>query len=77
MTILANNEQGTISAGKYAAKISGALDLQWDINGLGFSTLTDGGFTGASDVIIDLPTCNIKVINGGANTVTLKLVRAN
>jgi hypothetical protein len=72
--ILANNATTRVSPGKYALRVSGALDLQWQLESEGFNTITDGSFSAASDVTVELPICEIKVINGGANTLDIKLI---
>ena len=76
MTILVNNQETVMGMGSYVLKASGALDLQWDLDdGNGFNTVTGGSFTAASDNIITLPTCKLKVINAGANTLTIRIIR--
>ena len=74
MTTLANNEEKAISQGVYAAEITGALDLQWRAVST-FVTITDGSFSEAVSKLIELPATTLKVINGGANTITLVKVR--
>jgi len=74
MTTLANNEEEPISQGVYAFSVTGALELQWRPHE-SFVTLKDGTFTGVDDDIIELPSTTLKVINAGANTITLKKVR--
>jgi len=74
MATLINNEEETIGLGVYAFSTTGALDLQWRPAGT-FVTLTDGSFTGVDDGVIELPSTTVKVVNGGANSITLKKVR--
>jgi len=75
MATLLNNQSIKVSGGKYALKVGGALDLQWQVKTEGFSTITDGSFSAASDVIIDLPACEVKVINGSTNELEINPVR--
>ena len=74
MTTITNNEEVRIQSGRYAAKITGALDLQWDIGGTGFTTIDDGSFAAASSKIIELPMCYLKVINAGSNKIVLRQI---
>jgi hypothetical protein len=74
MTTLANNDIEPIGPGVFAYEVTGALELQWNISSA-FVTLTDGTFTGAGDGILELPSCRLKVINAGSDTITLKQVR--
>jgi len=65
---LLNNEKITLREGSYVFSVSGAMDVQWDLgNGKGFVLFTDSVFVAAEDVILDLPSCAIKIINAGAN----------
>ena len=70
---IANNEEKDITVGAYAFDTTGALDLQWRPVST-FKTMSDTSFAGAVDGIIDLPTTTLKVINAGANVITLKKV---
>jgi len=72
---LKNNEELKVVGGNYAVKVSGAMDLQWQLADEGFVTIPGGSFTGETSVIVDLPKCTIKIINAGANTLRLKVVR--
>jgi len=74
MTTLANNEETAISQGVYAFEVTGALDLQMKLVSA-FVTIKDGSFSGADTDLIELPATVLKVINAGANTITLKKVR--
>ena len=74
MSELANNAELKISGGDYALKVGGAMDLQWQLEDEGFSTVTDGVFTVASDVIVELPACTVKIINAGANILYIRHV---
>ena len=71
---LVNDQFTRIAPGTYALKVSGALTLQWDLDGTGFSDFTGSAFTAAGDVIIELPDCLIKVTLAGANTALFKLI---
>ena len=74
MATLTNNQQTRMGAGSYAYKVTGALELQIQLDGEGFSTITDGAFTAAGDGIVEFAPCDVKVINAGANTFTYKLI---
>jgi hypothetical protein len=74
MTTLTNNETKTISQGVYAFSVTGPLTLQW-FQVSGFVSLVDGIFTAPTDGIIELPGTALKVINAGANSITLTKVR--
>tara|TARA_R110000772_G_scaffold63143_1_gene141576 strand:+ start:2586 stop:2810 length:225 start_codon:yes stop_codon:yes gene_type:complete len=74
MTTLANNESKKISQGVYAFSHTGALTLQWfQVNQ--FVTLSQGVFTELGDGVIELPETILKVIDAGANSITLSKVR--
>ena len=72
--VLANNQEATVTGGAYAFKVDGALDLQWNINGEGFTTIDDGGFTASGTGVVDLPACDIKSINATTFSITLSKV---
>ena len=74
MDKLENNESIVVAKGKYAFKVSGALDLQWQVSDEGFNTLADGVISEATDFILSLPQCAIKVINAGANSLIFSAV---
>ena len=70
---LVNDQETKVAAGTYAFDVSGAMELQTDISGV-FKTLKDGTFAGADDDIIELPSCNIKIINAGAAVFNFNLI---
>ena len=72
MAPLQNNETLVVKGGNYAVKVSGPLELQWQLDDEGFATIPDGDFSAATSVIVDLPQCTIKSINAGANTLLLR-----
>ena len=74
MDKLENNESIVVAKGKYAFKVTGALDLQWQVSDEGFNTLADGVISEATDFILSLPQCAIKVINAGANSLIFSAV---
>ena len=74
MATIANNETISIGPGVFAFQVTGALDLQMNISD-GFTTLSDGSFTGVSDGTIELPSCQLKAINATTETIILKQVR--
>ena len=74
MITLVNDQVTRVGPGKYSLKVSGALDIQWQLVAEGFTTIPDGGFTAETGVSIDLPACDFKVANAGANTVTMSLI---
>jgi|GEM_PF-2255280 len=67
MPTLQNNEFETVRRGRYALKVTGAMEFQWRIRGEEFTTLEAGTFSGATDVQISLPDCDVKIINAGTN----------
>tara|TARA_B110000240_G_scaffold164177_1_gene184433 strand:- start:186 stop:416 length:231 start_codon:yes stop_codon:yes gene_type:complete len=75
MSKLENNDSIVVAKGKYVFVVSGALDLQMEIsNEEGFVTLSDGVISEATDFILSLPQCAIKVINAGANSLIFSAV---
>ena len=68
---LANNEQASFASGQYIYKADGALDIQLQLYAEGFATVEGGGLTTAGNGVIVIDG-DIKVINAGANTLTLK-----
>ncbi len=73
MTTLVNNQVTRVGPGTYSFDVTGAMELQTDKSGT-FKTLKDGTFTGVDDDIITLPSCNIRIINAGANEFIFNLV---
>ncbi len=60
-----------ISGGRYAFKTdvtSGTVDLQWSLDGVGFTTVTDGQFTSDADGIVDFPSVYIQAVISGTAT---------
>ena len=76
MTILKNDEiKKDVGAGVYAFKATGALDVQFQLADEGFSTITDASFSGASDGVIELPSCQVKVINATTESFIFNKIR--
>tara|TARA_R110001632_G_scaffold83617_2_gene184968 strand:- start:52 stop:273 length:222 start_codon:yes stop_codon:yes gene_type:complete len=71
---IANNEEEAVSQGVYSFSVSGPLKLQWRPS-TEFVTLKDGAFVGVDDGVIELPSTTLKVIDAGANIITLLKVR--
>ena len=74
-TLTANKDSTPITGGEYAFKVTGALDLQWQLSDEGFATVEDGVFTVSGSGIIDLPKCTIKIINMSTNEFIIDKVR--
>jgi len=74
-TLTANKNTTEITGGEYAFKVTGALDLQWELSGEGFDTVDDGVFSDAGSGVIDLPKCTIKIINASTNSFIINKVR--
>tara|TARA_R110000787_G_scaffold86785_1_gene184954 strand:+ start:30 stop:254 length:225 start_codon:yes stop_codon:yes gene_type:complete len=72
MPTLLNNETLPVIAGDYVVKTNGPLDVQYQIEDEGFSTITGASFSVATDVYIKLPICIVKCANAGANTLRIK-----
>tara|TARA_R110000850_G_scaffold150040_1_gene272536 strand:+ start:96 stop:335 length:240 start_codon:yes stop_codon:yes gene_type:complete len=71
MAQLANNTSTTFKAGSYVVQVTGALDLQWDIDGT-FKAFTGSSFTTAGEAAeFNLPDCSIKVVNATTYTATI------
>ena len=75
VTLTANNDTQLISGGDYSFKVDGALDLQWQLDTEGFTTIDDGSFSGAGTGVLSLPECTLKVINASTNEIVLSRVR--
>ena len=73
MTVLTNNQDTRVAAGTYAFNATGAMDIQTDFSGA-FKTLKEGVITGSDDDLLALPSCKVKIINAGAESLTLALV---
>ena len=73
---LQNNEViKNIGAGVYAFKASGALELQFQLADEGFDTVKGGLFAAADSDLIELPSCDLKMINGVGQTFIFNKVR--
>ena len=72
MATLGNNDTQGFDAGIYIFKTTGALDLQWQLEAEGFSTVTNGSYSAAADGTLELPVCELKVINATTETITIK-----
>jgi len=76
ITLKNNQEHKDFKGGVYIYKTSGALDIQQQLDKEGFATVTDGVIAGAESGIIELALdSDVKVANGGANTLILSHVR--
>ena len=75
VTLTADNDTQIFSGGDYSFKVDGALDVQWQMDSEGFSTIDDGSFTAAGTGVMSLPQCTLKVINASTNAITLSRVR--
>ena len=74
-TLTANSDQTKVSGGDYTFKVTGALDIQIQIEDEAFSTIESGSYSVASDGVMTLPECTVKIINMGANSLILANVR--
>ena len=74
MKTLLNDENVVLAKGSYAFKADGALEIQSQFGDEVFSTMTDGVVTEASDFILKLPACALKVVNAGANSLIISEV---
>tara|TARA_R110000782_G_C14564832_1_gene386611 strand:- start:16 stop:240 length:225 start_codon:yes stop_codon:yes gene_type:complete len=74
MTKLINNETTSITAGDYVVKATGALNVQYQMDDEGFTTIAGASFTTAGEGLITLPICIVKCANAGSNILRIKKV---
>jgi hypothetical protein len=73
-TLNTATDTARLTGGDYTFKTTGALDIQMQIDSEGFATI-EGGVYAASDGVMTLPDCQVKIVNMGANS--LVLARSN